>query len=163
MTTAAPWGELSPFPASLETCPCHGASGSLRSPLPNPAALQEPSGGHSPFAGRQHTPEKGSQQSPKTSGGSGEGRHPHRSRGGCSLPVPQGRPSACPRACSSGQRPPAAQDLSLQYLLAISTSSGYLKRSEISSGDFKYRSNFVYALAFIAARKGEGREKPFFF
>lgn len=89
VTTAAPWGELSPFPASLETCPCHGASGSLRSPVPNPTALQEPSGGHSPFAGRQHMPEKGSQQPPKSSGGSGEGRQPHRSRGAA--------PSLCPR------------------------------------------------------------------
>lgn len=50
-----PRGESFPLPTALEKCPQHGASGSLRSPVLNPTALQESWGSTAPLqAGSTH-------------------------------------------------------------------------------------------------------------
>lgn len=126
-----PCGESFPLPTALEKCPRHGASGSLRSPVLNPTALQEPWGSTAPLqVGSTHLKRYHSnlQNLPEDLRRRGTHSGP---KGAAPLPVPQGHPSACPHACGSCQPLPAAQDLSLQCLFAVSTSSDSLKWSEI--------------------------------
>lgn len=159
-----PRGESFPLPTALEKCPQHGASGSLRSPVLNPTALQESWGSTAPLqAGSTHLKRYHSdlQNLPEDLRGGGGGGHPLRPQGCCTPPCAPGTPISLPTC--------------LWQLLASPSSSGSFTPMLICNiyqlWHFKVIRDLhqetlnievILCKLLPLLQQGERREKPFF-